>query len=137
MKALFLLFIFLSFNALGDLTVSNAWVKNAPSVVPVRAAYLTLSNHSNHQVVINKITSPQFKSVEPHATILKNGVYSMHELHNLTIAPNSELHLEPAGKHLMLMMPKQALTGLTEIQLKFYTAQDNVITVIAPIKDSL
>lgn len=135
MNKILLLLAFCSFSAFADLKIENAWVKNAPPVVPVRAAYLTLVNDSEDKIVITKVTSPQFKTVEPHATILKNGVYSMHALHNLTIAPKSSLLLEPAGKHLMLMMPKQSLSGLTSIQLEFHTAKNTIITINAPIKN--
>ncbi len=138
MKTLLALYLaFISTAVLAEFKIENAWVKNAPLVVPVRAAYLTLVNKSNEKVIIKKITSPQFKSIEAHATVYRNSVYSMHPLHNLYIAPNSTLELKPRGKHLMLMMPTKPLIGLNHIQLNFHTQQGKVILVNAPIKDSL
>lgn len=135
MKIILLCLTLFSFSANADLKIENAWVKNAPPVVPVRAAYFTLVNDSNNKVVIDKITSAQFKIVEPHATVYKNGVYSMHPLHNLYIAPNSSLKLEPNGKHLMLMMPKQALKGLTKVDIQLHTKKGDIISINAPIKN--
>lgn len=118
-----------------DIKIQNAWVKNAPPVVPVRAAYFTLVNDSNDKVVIKTMSSPQFNMVEAHATVYKDNVYSMHPLHNLYIAPNSTLTLEPKGKHLMLMMPVKPLSGIKTIELNLTTHKNKTIKINAPIKD--
>lgn len=137
MKILILSLLFLSFSSLAELKISHAWVKNAPPVVSVRAAYLTLNNDSNSAINIVKITSPQFNMIEAHETVLKHGVYSMKPLFNLSIKAYSSVTLKPKGKHLMLMMPTQALNQLTHIQLNFHTNDNQIIRVNAAIKDSL
>ena len=125
----------MSFSTLADLTINEAWVKNAPPVVPVRAAYLTLSNDADTSITIRKILSPQFDRVEAHETVIKNGVYSMKPLNDLMIKPHSTVTLKPKGKHLMLMMPTQSLNDLTHIQLEFQTNDDQIIRINAPIKN--
>ena len=137
MKALIFSCYFLSFSALADLTINNAWIKNAPPVVPVRAAYLSLNNDSDSIIIIKKITSPQFKMIEAHETFLNNGVYSMKPISVLSIAAHSSVTLEPKGKHLMLMMPTKPLNALTHIQLEFHSSNDQIIRINAPIKNSL
>jgi len=135
MKTLVFSFILLSFSSFADLTINDAWVKNAPPVVPVRAAYLTLSNDTDTPITIRKITSPQFKSIEAHETVINKGVYSMKPLNNLIITPHNSVTLKPKGKHLMLMMPTQSLNTLTHIQLNFETSDHQIIHINAPIKN--
>jgi len=137
MKTLIFTLLLIPITVWADLNIDNVWVKNAPPVVPVRAAYLTLINNSNQTEIIESITSPQFKSVEPHETTLSNGVYSMSPLENLTIKGNSRLVLKPNGKHLMLMMPTSSLMSLKHIQINFHLANGKVIHINAPIKNSL
>ncbi len=137
MKILFLSLLLLPFSLWAEISINNIWIKNAPPVVPVRAAYLTLVNDSDKSEAIEKITSPQFKSVEPHETTLSNGVYSMSPLNKLTIKGNSRLVLKPNGKHLMLMMPTVPLSPLKHIQINFHLANGSIIRMNAPIKNSL
>ena len=90
-----LLSMFISFfssSLFAEILVENAWVKNAPPVAPVRAAYFTLINTSNEDVIIQKIASPQFNQVEAHETIYNNSTYSMRPIETLTIAPNSSFN---------------------------------------------
>ena len=137
MKILFLILFFTSLNVSADLSFNNAWVKNAPPIAPVRAAYVSLTNDSDKLLTITKITSPQFQSIEAHETFLNNGVYSMKPIHQLTIPAKSRIDLKPKGKHLMLMMPTQSLQSLTSIQLELHTDNNQIIQINAPIKDSL
>lgn len=137
MKTLFLILLFVALNATADISVTNAWVNNAPLVVPVRAAYFTLTNHAKQSVSINKMLSPQFQSLEVHETVLNNGVYAMKALHRLNIPAQATLNLTPKGKHLMLMMPTQPLDALTTIQLELHTDKGQVIHINAAIKNSL
>jgi len=137
MKILIFSCIFFSFSTFAGLSINSAWVKNAPPVVPVRAAYLTLNNDSDNAIIINKITSPQFQMIEAHETFLNNGVYSMKPISELSIGARSSVTLEPKGKHLMLMMPSKPINELTHIQLEFHSSDGQIIRVNAPIKNSL
>ncbi|MBL7002955.1 MAG: copper chaperone PCu(A)C [Gammaproteobacteria bacterium] len=123
--------------AFADLIITNAWVKNAPSVVPVRAAYMSFINNGNDTVIIDKITSKEFKFAEAHETIDDDGILKMVEIKPLTIAPNSTVKFEPFGKHIMLITPKKSLLGLTSINITVVTKNKQTIKLIAPIKNTL
>ena len=127
---------FVSNSLWADLIISQGWVKNAPPVVPARAAYMVMQNTGDAPVVIKSLSSTQFVSAELHETKNINGVYSMSEIKQLHIPAHGKVELKPLGKHIMLMMPKQSLMGVTSIDLTIETNEAKQ-QVSLPVKDTL
>jgi hypothetical protein len=69
----------------------------------VSAAYMALTNNSNEEVRITRVTSPQFGAVELHETSIENDVARMRAVDELIIRPGETVRLERGGMHLMLM----------------------------------
>lgn len=137
-RSILLAFIFLlSFRVQADLTIENAWVKNAPPVVPARAAYLTFVNNGTSEIAIKKVSSPLFSSASIHETKKTNGVYTMSELDHLVIPAHARIELRPMGKHIMLMMPKKPLQGIKQIKINIDTSDSKSHTLMFPVKDSM
>lgn len=108
MSRLFLyLALLLPSSAFAELEFSNAWIKNLPPPVPVRAGYLTIHNPLMQSVAIVAIRSEGFASVEIHQTLMQDGMMRMEQVENLTIEAGQTLQLAPGGLHLMLMQPLQ------------------------------
>jgi copper(I)-binding protein len=93
--------------------------------------YLSIANHSDATIRIDRVTSPQFGKVEIHATSYDGEVSRMRRLDELTIAPNDSVTLEPGGVHLMLMSPKADLDNVT---LLFYANDAPVLTTTTRVK---
>ncbi|MCP3687667.1 MAG: copper chaperone PCu(A)C [Gammaproteobacteria bacterium] len=91
------------------LTISGAWIKNLPAVVPVRAGYMTITNTAEQNISITGIESELFTAVELHETVENDGMMSMQQLTGLTIAAGTSRELKPGGIHLMMMRPRQTL----------------------------
>lgn len=91
------------------LQVTDAWIKNLPPVMPMRAGYVQLMNQENTAATIVSVTSDAFKKVEIHKTIKTNGVMSMQHIKSLVVEPNGMATLAPGGIHLMLMKPTRKL----------------------------
>lgn len=125
-----------SLTAHADLVITKAWIKNAPPVVPVRAAYLTFENTGSEDIEIKHLSSPSFGSVEMHETKKVDGIYTMLELKQLIIPAHSQIVFQPKGKHIMLMMPKQSLAGIKSFNLEIET---NVSKqhIDLPVKESM
>ena len=68
-------------------------------------AYLTIANNSKEPLVIAEVSSPQFQTVEIHATSMTNDVARMRQLDALTIPPAQATELREGAEHLMLMGP--------------------------------
>jgi len=91
-----------------ELAVSDAWIKNLPPAVPVRAGYLRIHNPSAIPVSIVAIRSEAFARVEIHQTVARDGMMSMEAIPELTIGAGESIRLAPGGLHLMMMQPLTA-----------------------------
>ena len=91
--------------AQADLEISDAWIKNLPASVSVRAGYLTLRNLTRQSVTIVGATSPHFASVEFHRSVSQDGMARMEAVPKLQIEVGATVRLEPGGLHLMMMQP--------------------------------
>jgi len=103
----FFLFLALLIPATGfaQLEFSDAWIKNLPPPVPVRAGYMTIHNPQSRAISIVAIRGDAFASVEIHQTRMQDGMMRMDPVPNLTIAPGETVQLAPGGLHLMMMQP--------------------------------
>ena len=82
-----------------------------------------MSNTTGQPIVVERITSPQFETVEVHETRIESGVARMRELSQLVIPPRSSVVLDEGGTHLMLMNPLGA--GLDERTVVLHLHYDN------------
>ncbi|MDH3218570.1 MAG: copper chaperone PCu(A)C [Gammaproteobacteria bacterium] len=106
-RPLLALLMIIPLAALADLEISDAWIKNLPASVPVRAGYLTLRNLTKKSVTIVGAISPGFASVEIHRSVSQDGMARMEAVPKLQIEGGTTVRLEPGGLHLMMMQPAQ------------------------------
>lgn len=92
-------------SVFAELRISDAWIKNLPPSVPVRAGYMTIHNPQDTAVSIIALRSETFASVEIHQTISRDGMMSMEPVPNLKIEADTSVQLVPGGLHLMMMQP--------------------------------
>lgn len=102
------------------LHIHEAWVRPAPEVAPVRAAYAVLENHSPQTLVLDQVRSAAFGAIEIHEMHEVDGVLQMRPRAQLEIAPGQRMELKPGGLHLMLFRPQGALEAGTTIEIEFW-----------------
>lgn len=124
-----------SVHAKDTLEFSDAWIPEAPPVVKVMAGYVKIHNPTSSNIVINKVTSPDFKKVEMHQTIEKDGMSRMIKQDKMVIPAGGEVLFQRGGLHLMLINAKRGMKRGEKITLKFST-NENTITVMAEIKEA-
>ena len=90
-----------------ELDISNAWIKNLPPAVPVRAAYMTLHNSSTKPQRIVSLHSTSFAAVEIHETVMHEGMMRMQQVPELQLNSGETVQLAPGGLHLMLIQPAE------------------------------
>ena len=112
------------------LVASDVVVKPPMPGMQMTAGYLTLRNHSAEEIVIDRVTSPQFGKVEMHETIIEDGVARMSALGQVVLPAGSAVEFEPGGKHLMLMRPGD---NLDSVALEFHSGDSIVLTVSVSI----
>lgn len=91
------------------LNITNAWIKDLPPVIPMRAGYMQIENNSNATYRITGVESEVFTAIDIHESIEKNGMMSMQPISPLIIEADTAIKLAPGGIHLMMMGPKQVL----------------------------
>jgi len=114
----------------GGIVVKDAWIREAPPVVKVLAAYMTIENHTNAATELVSITSSAFKNIEIHRTDLKGGMASMEKQNNVPIEAENSLKLEPNGMHLMLFEPTNPLRAgdIVSFVLRFANGKKSIVS---------
>jgi len=110
-KRLFLIALFF-FSApcyAESLQITEAWIKNLPMVVPMRAGYMNITNKGSSKIAIESLASESFAKIEIHQSIEIDGMMSMQPIPGLVVLPGESIQLQPGGYHLMMMNPLQEL----------------------------
>jgi copper(I)-binding protein len=103
--------------ACDGLALTQPWIRGAPPGAPVMAGYGKLVNNGTKPVTISSLSGSDFGAVEIHQSSMVDGRMQMRRADPLTIAPGKSVELAPGGYHLMLMKPKQAVTGSSHLTL--------------------
>ena len=116
LRFLLILGLLLPASAFAELEIVDAWIKNLPPSVPMRAGYMTIHNPGETAVTILSIRSDAFASIDIHRSVMQDGMMRMDPVTALSIAPGEGLQLAPGGYHLM-MQPLQATRPGQEIEI--------------------
>ena len=85
----------------------------------VAAAYVSIFNQSEKDLVIENITSNICEVAEIHDIVLESEVMRMKKVESLNIPARSELYFQPGSTHIMLMGLNQELKDGTIFNLNF------------------
>jgi copper(I)-binding protein len=114
-RLLLILALLFPASAFAELEFSDAWIKNLPPTIPVRAGYMTIHNPGPGTLSIVSVRSEAFGSVEVHRSFMRDGMMRMEPVESLEIEAEMSVQLEPGGLHLMMMMPKEPTNPGDEI----------------------
>jgi copper(I)-binding protein len=89
--------------ALAEITVSNAWIPEAPPTAQAMGAFMTLHNTDSVAVNVIQASAANFDRIELHESIEVNGMHKMIAQAFLTIPAQGSLELKPGGFHVMLI----------------------------------
>ena len=133
-RLLLILALLFPASAFAELEFSDAWIKNLPPTIPVRAGYMTMHNPGPGTLGVVAIRSEAFASVEIHRSFMQDGMMRMEPVDKLEIGPDASVKLEPGGLHLMMMMPQEPTSPGDEIvifvELDDGSEQDLKMTVV-------
>ena len=114
-RLLLILALLFPASALAELEFSDAWIKNLPPTIPVRAGYMTIHNPGPGMLSIVSVRSEAFGSVDVHRSFMQDGMMRMEPVDNIEIEAGASVKLEPGGLHLMMMMPTEPTSPGDEI----------------------
>ncbi len=106
MKRLLLVCLLWPAVAAAEVEVRDAWIKQLPPTVPMRAGYLTLHNRGPDAMVLTGASSDDFEDVEIHRSYEQDGMMRMDPVESIELPAGTVFRLEPGGYHLMMMMPR-------------------------------
>ncbi len=119
-----------------DIEISQAWARALPPVVPNGAAYFTLVNHSNKDIVVTGVSSDIAKHSMLHESYFDDGKVAMRHIEELVINPHKSVIFKPGGFHVMLMGLKKPLTKGGEFTMSFQLKDGSQITTSVTVKDA-
>jgi copper(I)-binding protein len=117
-----------------SLQINDPWVREAPPVAKVLAAFMIIDNQLPTEKILTTVTTPAFDKVEIHKMIMGDGMMKMQAQPQLVIAANSQRVLKPGGYHLMLIGRKQPLKAGDKVELTLTFADGEEMTIEAPVR---
>ena len=137
-KFFFAVFVCLAFTSQSfskDIVrITNAWVPEAPPVIKVMAGYMVVENTSNKPVNLIKVSSNEFKTVEMHQSIHKDGMAHMVRQNKVSISAKSKIEFKSGGLHLMLIDAKKKFSAGNKIPLVLEFDDGEKLSVVAIVK---
>ncbi len=85
-----------------NITVQNAWIREAPPTIKIMAGYLEIENLSDITLTLVSAESVEFERIEFHLSQTENGIARMQQQNEIMISPKTTFSFEPGGYHLML-----------------------------------
>lgn len=118
-----------------SLSIQDAWVKAADS--GMSAAFGTLENDSDTDLVVTSVESAASPSMELHETVEnESGAMVMREKDGgFTIPAGGSFELAPGGNHLMLMDVTAPITAGTDVDFTLTLEDGSTYEFTAPAKD--
>jgi len=100
-------------------------------------AYMTVTNNSSNEIVINGVRSPQFERVEMHETKIENEVSRMRPVTEVSIAAGGQVVFEAGGLHLMLVNPAPDTLPGSPVTLELTYDGNGLLIVSATLQSRL
>lgn len=113
--------------------ISNVWISEAPPVAKNNAAFFTVKNSAQKDVLLG-VETPVSASAEMHEMSMAGGMMRMLRLPMIKLAPNADLKLSPGGRHVMLINMKQPLKLGDKVPLTLKFRKAGNITVEAEVR---
>lgn len=117
----------------GALRVEQAWSRATPKSAANGAAFMTLRNAGNDADALVSASSSAAKTVEIHATTMKDGVMQMRQLNQLDIPAGGAVELKPGGYHIMFIGLKAPLAAGSMVDLTLNFAKAGAVALKLPV----
>lgn len=116
------------------ITVSDAWVREAPPGAAANAGYFTLHNGDGIAHTLTGVKSPQFAHAEIHATRIDGNRVRMRRVEEVEVPAHGSVMFMSGGDHLMLMQARHTLRSGARVELILQFKDAAALTVQAPVR---
>ena len=121
-------------RAENSVTITDAWIAEAPPSSGVNAGYMRVENTGQTTVTLLSVESPAFPEIEIHQSTIENNIASMEQIRRIDIAPEQQLNFAPGDFHLMLYNTGKSPQSGETIQLMLQFADGTSISVQAGVR---
>ncbi|MGB3290441.1 MAG: copper chaperone PCu(A)C [Burkholderiaceae bacterium] len=116
-------------------TVTNCWIRALPNRLP-SAAYFTLSNSGDRDVVLVGAQSKAFGKVMLHASKTVNGMAVMVHADKIEVPASGSFEFAPGGHHVMLEKSTSTLKIGETLPITLWFEQGRAITMDCSIRSA-
>lgn len=116
------------------LTVEDVYVREVVPGSSNTAAFMTLSNQSDKDIVITGAWSRIAKKVELHGHTMYHGMMKMEPVSQIVVKANSKIVLKPGGLHVMFLQLVEQLKEGETVDFILLLSDGKKIKVHAPVK---
>jgi len=118
----------------GDLSAQDPWVREAPPMAKVLAAFMLIENKGSINQQIKAASSPDFEHVEIHKTVVEDGVAKMQRQAAVEIPAGGSLSFAPGSYHFMLISPLKPVHADDQIEMLLSFANGEQLKVEAKVR---
>lgn len=116
------------------IVVSHAWVRAMPPFMANTAAYMTITNKTGGELILESASTSAAQTVELHRMVQVGDVMKMQQIDKLPIPSGGDLVLKPHGLHLMLIHLHNPLKEGETVRLVLHFAGGRNIAVNAVVR---
>lgn len=120
--------------ASAEVVIEAGYVRAMPPGVPNSAAFMTLRNSGDADVVIDGGSSDVAGRVEIHNHVHEHGMMSMRRVDKLVVPAGASVVLEPGGFHLMLFEMRKPLKPGDTVNLVLSSGNKPVVDAELPVQ---
>ncbi len=119
------------------LEVKDPWIRAAPPVVKVLAAYMTIENNSDKGLSVVGAESPFFERIEIHNTVIEEGMARMLRQDRIDLAPHGSIAFSPGGYHFMLLGRKGPIDIGDRVEMTLILGNGDLISTEALVRSGM
>lgn len=116
------------------LTVTDAWIREAPPGAAMLAAYMTIHNAGDTDRILSAVDSDCFAHVMLHKSVIEDGMARMEHTDRIAVPAHGELKLEPGGYHLMMPAPDERLVEGDSAGFTLHFDGGDTLAVDVPVR---
>lgn len=117
-----------------SIVVSNAWVRVMPPSQKNTAAYMTIENKTDKELILQSASSDAAGEVQTHKMEHANGMMKMQQVDGITVPANGKVELKPQGFHLMLLNLTKPIKDGDAVKINLKFNDSSIVTVDAMAK---
>jgi copper(I)-binding protein len=125
----------LALGAEPSIAVEEPWLRFIIAARPA-AAYLTLSNNTDHVVTLTGASSPGCSSLMLHQSVAEGGQQTMVMVDSIDVPAHGSISFSPGGYHLMCMDPTATTRPGASVPVTLTFADGETVSASFPVRNA-